>query len=148
MGIGHAPPRVPAWALRLNRRSFNWFLAPAVRLKWQRQVFWPRGNDGNFSASGTRSPLGAPRRHQRAFRLIGVNVDEADRHARKGLAALHAYRVGQHAAAVGQMAAVAARKGTDDLDILYGIVVVISHGKGHQRLRAEPAAAPGLRRDF
>src|SRR5437879_1873479 len=93
-----------------------------------------------------RVPLRAARCHQGAFRLISVDVDEADGNARERLAALHAHGICQHPAAVAQMAAVAPCKSAGDLDILYGIVVVVPEREGDQRLRAEPAATPSLRR--
>src|SRR6187402_500226 len=107
--------------------------------------FLTRAADSNFSATGKCGPLRAPCCNQRTLRLIGVDVDEADSNAREGLAALHADGVGQHAAAVGKMTAIASRKRADDLDILYGIVIVVSQRERHQRLRTEAAATPGLR---
>src|SRR3954451_18086710 len=96
--------------------------------------FWPRAADSNFSATGNCRALRAPCCDQRTLRLIGVNVDEADSDTRKGLAALHRYRVGKHAAAVGEMTAIAPRERADDLQILNGIVIVVSQRERYQRL--------------
>src|SRR5882757_8986741 len=83
--------------------------------------------------------------HQRALRLIGVNIDEADMHAGKGLAALHVDRVMNDALAVGQVAYVHAVEGAGNLDVFYSVIIAVAERERHQRFRPQPAPAPGLR---
>src|ERR1700730_292264 len=86
--------------------------------------------------------------HQRALRFIGINIDEADMHAGKGLAALHVDGVMNDALAVGQMASVPAVKGAGNLDVLYSVIIAIAERERNQGFRPQPAPAPGLRRNL
>src|SRR5262249_33902782 len=110
---------------------------------------WFNGGGNFFGRAGfprrcnAESALNPACADQRTLSFVGVNVDKADMDPGEGLAALHLHGLGDHALAVGQMAAVPAGKGAGDLDILDGIVVGIAQREGDQRLRAEAAAAPG-----
>src|SRR5882757_10496154 len=84
-------------------------------------------------------------RDQRAFRLVGVDIDETDMHAGKGLPALHLDGVANQALAVGQMAAVPAGKGAENLDIPDRVIITVAEREGDLGIRAEPAPAPELR---
>src|SRR3954469_10824114 len=145
MGIGHAPPAASPRglsALTGDHLIGSWpsrsvqMATPSFSAKPPGTVTFP------LPALPALCPACC---HKRTLRLIGIHVDEADRNARKSLAALHADRIRQNAGAVGEMTAIAPRKSADDLDILYGIVVVVAQRERHQRLRAKAAAAPGLR---
>src|ERR1700732_4170185 len=57
-------------------------------------------------------------REQRALRLAGIDVDEADMDTGEGLSALHTDGVAKQTGAVGQVAAVRSGEGTGNLDIL------------------------------
>src|ERR1700676_4585259 len=63
---------------------------------------------------------------QRAFRLICVDIDETHEHAGEGFLALRVDRVVNHTGAIGQVAAVPAGKGAENLDILDRVVVGIA----------------------
>src|ERR1035437_2443436 len=63
---------------------------------------------------------------QRAFRLVGVDIDKADMHAREGFAALHIDNVMNGTRAVGQVASVPAGNGTGDLDVLDRVIIAIA----------------------
>ena len=82
---------------------------------------------------------------QRAFRLIGVDIDETDMHAGKGLLAPHADGVTNYTFTVGQMAAVPAGKGAENLDIPDRVIIAVAEREGDLGIRAEPAPAPELR---
>src|ERR1700742_2712209 len=90
----------------------------------------------------TRYPgLDMARRDQRAFRLVGVDIDETDVQAGKRLSAFYIHGVMDDARAVGQMAAVPAGKGTGNLDILDRVIVAVAEREGDQGLGAQPAAS-------
>src|SRR5260370_38227841 len=83
---------------------------------------------------------------QRAFRLIGVDVDETDMHAGKGFLAPHADGVVNHTFTVGQMAAVPASERTENLDILNRVLIGVAERQCDQGFRPEPSPSPGLGR--
>src|SRR5258708_39019143 len=85
---------------------------------------------------------------QRALRLIGVDIDETDMHAGKGLLAPHAGGVRNYTFTVGQMAAVPAGKRTENLDILNRVLVGVAERQCDQGYRPEPAPSPGLGRNL
>jgi hypothetical protein len=89
---------------------------------------------GGFGRCNAKTRLSPACSNQRTFRLIGINVDEADMDPGKGLAGLHAHGVVDHPLAGGQVAAVPPREGAGDFDILDGIVVAVAQRESDQGL--------------
>ena len=92
---------------------------------------------------GRQAALDAAGCHQRALRLVGVDIDKADMHAGKGSPALHADGVVNDARAVGQMAAVPAGKGAENLDVLDRVIIAVTERERNQG----PNPSPPLRQD-
>ena len=84
-------------------------------------------------------------REQRALRLSGINVDEANMHSGERLPTLHTNNFTNQARAVGQMAAIRARECTGNLDILDRVIIGIAQCEGNERVRPQPAPSPRLR---
>jgi hypothetical protein len=80
--------------------------------------------------------LDANGREQRAFRLAGVNVDEANMHSGKRLPALPIDSVPNQTRAIGQMAAVRAVEGAGNLDIPDRVIIGIAQREGNERVRS------------
>src|SRR5260370_17502641 len=85
---------------------------------------------------------------QRALRLIGVDIDETDMHAGKGLLAPHADGAPNYTFTVGQMAPVPAGEGTENLAILNRALGGVAERPWDQAFRPQPAPSPGLRRNL
>src|SRR5450759_1215539 len=92
---------------------------------------------------GRQAALDAAGCDQRALRLVGVDIDKADMHAGKGSPALHVDDVVNDARAVGQMAAVPAGKGAENLDVLDRVIIAVTERQRDQGPRPQPAPSPG-----
>ena len=115
-------------------------------LNWKgRDLFRAGAANDEFTASLRTIPialtwmwleLDATGREQRAFRLGGVNVDEANMHSGKRLAALPIDGVPNQTRAIGQMAAVRAVEGAGNLDIPDRVIIGIAQREGNERVRS------------
>src|ERR1700744_4425799 len=106
---------------------------------------WFKATGHIFATAGLK-PAG---RNRCTFSFIGIDVDEADMDAGKGLPALRInHGVGNEALALGQGAAVVPGKGAGDPNVADRVVVGVTQGESEQRFRAEPGPPPRLRGDL